>query len=94
MDVTVARAGAQGLPTHSLRHSYASGLIVEGRDVVTVQRVLGQSSPSTTLNTYRHLWPTAEDGIRAAAAVLWGSSVPHFRFFFRLARPPMEKVTA
>jgi len=37
------------------------------RDVVTVQRALGHSSATTTLNTYSHLWPTAEDRTRTAA---------------------------
>jgi integrase len=36
--------------------------------VVTVQRALGHSSPTVTLNTYAHLWPTAEDRTRAGAA--------------------------
>jgi integrase len=52
---------------HDLRHFYASGLIAAGCDVVTVQRALGHSSATTTLNTYSHLWPTAEDRTRAAA---------------------------
>lgn len=55
---------------HDLRHFYASGLIAAGCDVVTVQRALGHSSATTTLNTYSHLWPTAEDRTRAAAADL------------------------
>ena len=46
---------------HDCRHFYASGLIAEGCDVVTVQRALGHSSATTTLNTYSHLWSTAED---------------------------------
>lgn len=61
---------AAGLPhvrLHDLRHYYASGLIASGCDVVTVQRALGHASASTTLNTYAHLWPTAEDRTRAAA---------------------------
>jgi integrase len=55
---------------HDLRHFYASGLIAAGCDVVTVQRALGHSNPSITLNTYSHLWPTAEDRTRAAAEEL------------------------
>jgi integrase len=43
-------------------------LIAAGCDVVTVQRALGHASATVTLNTYAHLWPTAEDRIRAAAA--------------------------
>lgn len=55
---------------HDLRHFYASGLIADGCDVVTVQRALGHSTATTTLNTYSHLWPTAEDRTRQAAAGL------------------------
>ena len=55
---------------HDLRHFYASGLIAAGCDVVTVQRALGHSTATTTLDTYSHLWPTAEDRTRAAAAGL------------------------
>ncbi len=55
---------------HDLRHFYASGLIAAGCDVVTVQRALGHASATTTLNTYSHLWPTAEDRTRNAAARL------------------------
>lgn len=53
---------------HALRHTYASSLIASGCDVVTVQRALGHSQPSITLNVYSHLWPSAEDKTRAAAA--------------------------
>lgn len=53
---------------HDLRHFYASGLIADGCDVVTVQRALGHATPSITLNTYSHLWPTAEDKTRTAAS--------------------------
>lgn len=64
---------------HDLRHFYASGLIADGCDVVTVQRALGHALPSITLNTYSHLWPTAEDktrtaGSRLIAAVLGDSA--------------------
>jgi len=55
---------------HSLRHFFASGLIAAGCDVVTVQRALGHSSATTTLSVYAHLWPSAEDRTRAAAAGL------------------------
>lgn len=61
---------AAGLPDdvtlHALRHTFASNLIAEGCDVVTVQRALGHAQPSITLNVYSHLWPSAEDRTRAA----------------------------
>jgi integrase len=59
-----------GMTLHSLRHFFASGLIAAGCDVVTVQRALGHSSPSITLNVYSHLWPKADDRTRAAATEL------------------------
>ncbi|MBP3977845.1 site-specific integrase [Microbacterium sp. BLY] len=67
---TAAAAAVEGVRLHDLRHFYASGLIAAGCDVVTVQRALGHARPTTTLNTYGHLWPDAEDRTRAAAAGL------------------------
>ncbi|WP_344880790.1 tyrosine-type recombinase/integrase [Zhihengliuella alba] len=63
-------AGLDEFTLHDLRHFYASALIADGCDVVTVQRALGHSVPSITLNTYSHLWPTAEDKTRTAATGL------------------------
>lgn len=62
--------GMHDFTLHDLRHFYASGLIAAGCDVVTVQRSLGHSTPSITLDTYAHLWSTAEDRTRAAASGL------------------------
>lgn len=67
---TIAAAGLEGIRLHDLRHFYASGLIAEGCDVVTVQRALGHSKATTTLNTYSHLWPSGEDKTRKAASAL------------------------
>lgn len=60
------------LTIHTLRHTFASNLIASGCDVVTVQRALGHSQPSITLNTYSHLWPSAEDKTRSATATFMG----------------------
>lgn len=68
-DKTTEAAGVD-VKLHDLRHFYASGLIASGCDVVTVQRALGHKSASVTLNTYSHLWPTAEDRTRAGAQSL------------------------
>jgi integrase len=65
---TVRVAAADSTRLHDLRHFYASGLIAAGCDVATVQRALGHAKATTTLQTYTHLWPTAEDRTRAAAA--------------------------
>lgn len=64
---TTSKAGWSGFTLHSLRHFYASGLIAAGCDGVTVQRDLGHSLPSITLNTYSHLWPFTEDRTTRAA---------------------------
>lgn len=72
-------AGIGKFTLHDLRHFFVSGLIADGCDVVTVQRAVGHATPSITLNTYSHLWPTAEDktrnaGSRLIAAVLENSA--------------------
>jgi integrase len=69
---TATKAKVEGFTLHSLRHFYASGLIAAGCDVVTVQRALGHAKPTTTLETYSHLWPSAEDKTRKAASALAG----------------------
>lgn len=63
-------ASVDGVRLHDLRHFYASGLIANGCDVVTVQQALGHAKATTTLNTYSHLWPTAEDKTRAAVGAI------------------------
>lgn len=69
----------EGVRLHDLRHFYTSGLIASGCDVVAVQRALGHAKSTTTLTTYAHLWPSAEDRVRDASARLvaevLGSSV-------------------
>ena len=68
-------AGLPGLRFHDLRHFFASGLIAAGCDVVTVQRALGHASATITLNTYAHLWPSAADRTRSAAADLMSAAL-------------------
>lgn len=68
-------AKVSGWTLHHLRHFFASGLIAAGCDVVTVQRALGHASASTTLTTYSHLWPTAEDRTRAASAAMLAEAI-------------------
>lgn len=45
---------------YSLRHTFASLLIAEGRSVHEVARLLGHSSPALTLSTYGHLFDEAQ----------------------------------
>jgi len=72
---TLRDASLSDIKLHDLRHFYASGLIAAGCDVVTVQRSLGHAKATTTLNTYAHLWPTAEDRTRKAAESIMSASV-------------------
>jgi integrase len=60
------KAGVSGFPPHDLRHYAASVMIEAGQSVKAVQRHLGQAKASTTLDTYAHLWPDAEDATRRA----------------------------
>jgi hypothetical protein len=46
-----------------------------GCDVVTVQRALGHASANTTLATYSHLWPDADDRTRTAAEHLMAAAL-------------------
>ncbi|CYY01904.1 prophage LambdaSa2%2C site-specific recombinase phage integrase family protein [Streptococcus suis] len=39
---------------HSLRHTYASFLILNGVDIVTISKLLGHESPDITLKVYTH----------------------------------------
>ncbi len=40
---------------HDLRHTYASLLIDQGENVVYIQKQLGHSKPTVTLDIYAHL---------------------------------------
>lgn len=47
-------AGVRRLTFHSLRHTYASRLILSKADIRTVSELLGHSDVTVTLNTYAH----------------------------------------
>ncbi|MET9222225.1 tyrosine-type recombinase/integrase [Streptomyces sp. NPDC003300] len=61
---------------HDLRHFYASLLIADGQTPKTVQKPLGHSKPSITLDTYTHLWPKEEDATAAAVEAALGNVPP------------------
>jgi len=54
------RAGLRRVNMHSLRHSFASALIMGGAPVTEVQTLLGHASPAITLRIYSH-WFKAQD---------------------------------
>jgi integrase len=47
---------------HSLRHSFASALIIGGAAVTEVQSLLGHASPAITLRIYTHWFKTTDSG--------------------------------
>lgn len=56
------RAGLKGVTFHTLRHTFASGLVARGVSLLTVKDLLGHADLSTTLR-YSHLAP---DALKAA----------------------------
>lgn len=72
----VAKAGLPvGTRYHELRHHYASLLIDQGASVKSVQRNLGHSSATVTLDVYGHLWPDSDERTRAAVDGVLGARV-------------------
>ena len=60
------KSGIEGVTWHTLRHTFASRLVAQGVDIVTVQQLLGHSSITVTMR-YTH---TNLDSKRAAVARL------------------------
>jgi integrase len=54
-------AGIVGARLHDLRHSAATWLLQAGVDVRTVAEVLGHASAVTTMQTYAHVLPGAQE---------------------------------
>jgi integrase len=68
-------AGVEWAGFHTFRHTVASRLFAEGRNVVQVQRWLGHHSASFTLDTYVHLLDNdLGEPLRAAAPLPGGAS--------------------
>jgi integrase len=55
---------------HDLRHYLASLLIASGADIKTVQARMRHGSARTTLDTYGHLWPDADESTRSAVGAV------------------------
>lgn len=81
--IRTARGKVPGLPAdfryHDLRHYLASMLIASGADVKVVQRRLRHASAKTTLDTYAHLWPDADDSTRAAIDAVMAARADYLR---------------
>lgn len=57
------RHGLRKVSLHSLRHTNATLMLMNGNDVRTVAGRLGHSQTSTTMNIYAHLFQSAEEGV-------------------------------
>jgi integrase len=55
---------------HALRHVFATTMLTQGRSIKAVQKILGHSSASTTIDTYWHFVPDEEDLVRGTAGDL------------------------
>lgn len=77
------RGEVAGLPAtfrfQDLRHYFASLLIASGLDVKVVQSRMRHASAMTTLNTYGHMWPDADESARAAVAVVLAARADSLR---------------
>ena len=58
----LAKAELPSANVKTLRHSYASGLILSGSPVTEVQHRLGHSDPSVTLRVYSHWYGDEDSG--------------------------------
>jgi len=61
------RAGIQGASLHSLRHAYATTMLVSGVHPKVVSEALGHANVAFTMSVYQHVLPTM--GEQAAAAI-------------------------
>jgi site-specific recombinase XerD len=50
LNVRIEQAGIKKLTWHDFRHSFAETLLESGTDLVTVQKLMGHASPTTTSN--------------------------------------------
>ena len=60
---TVKKAGIKKIRFHDLRHTYACWLASRGENIKYIQKVMGHSSITTTLDRYGHLLPDTGAGI-------------------------------
>lgn len=69
-------AGKSNLRWHDLRHTCASLLIHSGASVLLVQKRLGHSSATTTLDRYGWLFPSAEAALADALEATYNADSP------------------
>lgn len=60
---TAKKQGLDPIRLHDFRHSHISHLIYLKVDIISISKRVGHANPSITLDTYGHLYHTAEDNI-------------------------------
>lgn len=75
MSRLMKQAGFDGT-THTLRHTYASHLVMAGVPMLTVSKLLGHASVSTTEKHYAHLAPSHIDEAAMKLPALCSTFVP------------------
>lgn len=66
------RADVPDVPFHSLRHTCATLLFHDGKDLMYVQNQFGHSSSKITRDTYTHHIPGVDGGLADAMDTLLG----------------------
>jgi integrase len=61
---------------HDLRHCHASWLIHAGRPLPYIQARLGHEKITTTVDTYGHLLPDAQEGDSDAVELMMSAVLP------------------
>jgi integrase len=70
------RAGLRRVNMHSLRHSFASALIVNGAAVTEVQTLLGHANAAITLRIYSHWFKTQDSrAIESLSSQILGGNI-------------------
>lgn len=70
------RAGIRRIRFHDLRHTYASLMISNGEDIVSVSRLMGHANASFTFNVYCHMLPRKRNPIGdRLASLVFGSKM-------------------
>ena len=86
-----AREKIDGLPEgfsfHDTRHYLVSLLIASGADIKTVQARMRHASARTTLDTYGHLWPHADESTRTAIGAVIAQRMKSAAYPLRTGAP-------
>lgn len=69
------KANVKRIGFHGLRHSYATAMICAGENIKFIQKQLGHSIITETLDTYGHLLPDLEEDAPERIGKVFGTTV-------------------